>query len=371
MFSIEDDELINLIRGEEYKKYNTLMVNIKKWIYPFEITEDEKKKMGDSYQFLGNIKSIKLMDEFINKLMPYIDVLGIGLNKNNLRDKTSIATSVIFYYGAMIYKYHFDVGSKNNDDLYKYTILYLLMDQYIDDINLDENIKNQAILQMAILIKDPETYKNTKLVDPILKYMVIIYIELINKYPNIKDVIINIFNVQIKGHINQKFSNLDREVYYKISADKGGYTSQVLSHIFEMKDSKDIEYSYDIGVIVQLLDECSDIREDRLNNIYTIAIYDLDNKGFLDDICIDMINRISILGNKYTIIKIMLTYYVILLISKNPQYYSSKLKNLIKPYNIFQYIDEKHGLNIIANYIIEYINKKLSPIYLDINDYRG
>jgi hypothetical protein len=78
-----------------------------------------------------------------------------------------------------------------------------------------------------------------------------------------------------------------------------------------------------------------------------------------------MINRISKLGNKYTIIKIMLTYYVILIISKNPQYYSSKLKNLIKPYNIFQYIDEKQGLNIIANYIIEYINKRLSPSLLN------
>jgi hypothetical protein len=233
------------------------------------------------------------------------------------------------------------------------------MDQYIDDINLNDSIKDIAIIQMTLLINDPYKYKDLQLIDPILKHMTIIYIRLMDKYPNIKQSIINIFMAQIKGHKKQKLKTLDREDYYTVAAQKGGYTIQVLIHFFMINEEQHIKDSFDMGVIVQLIDDCADVKEDRINNIYTTSLYDLDKKGYLDDIFIDIMEKINNLDNKYNVIKILLTYNLLMVVSKNPVLYSSRLKQLIEPYNLFKYINDEVGLKYLSEYILKYIQEKL------------
>jgi hypothetical protein len=358
-------KLIKYVREYDDDKYDNFFNIFKKWVIPVEISKIEKLNIYDIYN--NHCKNnnrfphiFKYVDDFLDKLMPYAEAFGISKDCNNLRDKTSIASSVLLYYGSLFYKFHFDSPNSSLDDLHDYTILYILMDQYIDDINLNDSIKDIAIIQMTILINDPHKYKDLKLIDPILKHMTQIYIKLIDKYPNIKQSIINIFMAQIKGHKKQKNKTLEREDYYKVASDKGGYTIQVLTHFFMITGEKNIKDSYDMGVIVQLIDDCADVKEDRINNIYTTSLYDLDKKGFLDDIFIDIVVKISDLDNKYNVIKILLTYNLLLVVSKNPICYSSRLKQLIEPYNLFKYINDEVGLKYLSEYILKYMQDKLN-----------
>lgn len=360
----EFKELIKYVREYNDNKYNNCFNIFKKWVIPVEITETEKQNIHNIYTNHCNNNNkypylFKYVDDFVDKLLPYAEALGISKDCNNLRDKTSIASSILLYYGSLVYKYHFNSPNSALDDLYEYTILYILMDQYIDDINLNDSIKDIAIIQMTLLINDPYKYKDLQLIDPILKHMTIIYIRLMDKYPNIKQSIINIFMAQIKGHKKQKLKTLDREDYYTVAAQKGGYTIQVLIHFFMINEEKHIKDSFDMGVIVQLIDDCADVKEDRINNIYTTSLYDLDKKGYLDDIFIDIMEKINNLDNKYNVIKILLTYNLLMVVSKNPVLYSSRLKQLIEPYNLFKYINDEVGLKYLSEYILKYIQEKL------------
>jgi len=358
-------ELIKYVREYNNSKYSNCLDIFKKWVIPVEITDAEKQNIHNVYVNHCNNNNkypylFKYVDEFLDKLMPYAEALGISKDCNNLRDKTSIASSILLYYGSLVYKFHFSSPNEALDDLYEYTILYILMDQYIDDINLNDTIKDIAIIQMTILINDPDKYKDLQLIDPILKHMTQIYIKLMDKYPNIKQSIINIFMAQIKGHKKQKIKTLKREDYYKVASDKGGYTIQVLTHFFMITGEKNIKDSYDMGIIVQLIDDCADVKEDIINNIYTTSLYDLDKKGYLDEIFIDIIEKINNLDNKYIVIKILLTYNLLLVVSKNPGCYSSRLKKLIEPYNFFQYINDEVGLKYLSEYILKYMQDKLN-----------
>jgi hypothetical protein len=344
------------------KKYDDLNNNIKKWVIPFEITENEKKFFYELYMKIivnnNKLDNFFLMNNYVENLLPHLDVLRISKFENNLRDKTSLSSGFIFLFYMIIYK----SINYNNDDkqsIYDYVILYILMDKYIDDITIDNSKKTEVIKQMAILIYDPYQYKNMKLIDPILKNMAITYIKLIKKYPNIKKSFINLFNIQIKGHIKQKSNTLSREEYYDLSVNKGIYTNSILCDIFEIKDEHEKLINNELGVIAQLIDECDDVEEDINSNIYTIATYDLDNIGYLDNIIIDIMERIDKINNKYLIYKILATYLLIYIISKTPKFFSKKLGSLIKYYDIYTYIRDELKLPSLTDTIINIIQKKI------------
>lgn len=358
-----DNQLIEDYRNINNKKYKNLNDKIKRWTIPFEITENEKNFFYELYMKIiidnNKLDNLFIINDYIKNLLPHLDVLRISKTQNNLRDQTSLGSGFLSLSFSFLYKCYNDGKNDDTESIYDYIILYMLMDQYIDDINMDDWKKNDVIKQMVILISDPYQYKNMKLIDPILENMSIIYIKLINKHPNIKKSFINLFNIQIIGNIKQKKTTLSREEYYDLSINKGMYTNNILGNIIGIIGEDEILINNELGIIAQLLDECADVKDDISSNIYTIAIYDLDNIGYLDNIIIDIIERVDKLDNKYCIYKILYTYIVIYIITQNPNFFSKKLTYLIDYYDIFTYINPILKLTALTDKIVELIQKKI------------
>ena len=355
-----DKQLIEDYRNNNNKKYKNLNDEIKRWTIPFEIEENEKIFFYELYVntiLNNNFDTCFLINDYVENLLPHLDVLRISKFENNLRDKTSLASGFIFLIYSVIYKC-INYYNDDKESIYDYIILYMLMDQYIDDSTIDDDKKTEVIKQMVILIYDPYQYKNMKLIDPILENMAITYIKLIIKYPNIKKSFINLFNIQIKGHIKQKNTNLSREDYYDLSIHKGIYTNNVLCDIYGITDDQEKLLNNEIGIIVQLIDECSDVNEDINSNIYTIATYDLDKTGYLDNIIIDIMERITKLNKKYFIYKILFTYVVIYIVSQNNKFFSKNLNLIFKYYDIYTYLKDNLKLTALTDKIVTIIQKK-------------
>jgi len=355
-----DKQLIEDYRNNNNKKYKNLNDEIKRWTIPFEIEENEKIFFYELYVntiLNNNFDTCFLINDYVENLLPHLDVLRISKFENNLRDKTSLASGFIFLIYSVIYKC-INYYNDDKESIYDYIILYMLMDQYIDDSTIDDDKKTEVIKQMVILIYDPYQYKNMKLIDPILENMAITYIKLIIKYPNIKKSFINLFNIQIKGHIKQKNTNLSREDYYDLSIHKGIYTNNVLCDIYGITDDQEKLLNNEIGIIVQLIDECSDVNEDINSNIYTIATYDLDKTGYLDNIIIDIMERIDKINNKYIIYKILFTYVVIYIVSQNNKFFSKNLNLIFKYYDIYTYLKDNLKLTALTDKIVTIIQKK-------------
>jgi hypothetical protein len=275
--------------------------NISRWL-PYFSTKDKQIMMqvltGPDRTF-----GMPLIEKYLDFLMPYLDVLG--LINGNPRENDCAVSGLIFFYGCLIYIMHFQKWGDHVEDIFHYNLLYLLVDHYIDDIKLDSSVKNIAIEQMFILINDPLQYNSIPLIDPILKTIAITYHKLITRCPAAKPQIIKLFMAEIDGLAVQRNPSLDRSQYYNMALNKGGYTLQVIPYILGITDVETITAAYHIGTIMQLIDDSIDVFADRNCNINTIATFDLKTKGNLDELWMDIVDRIMLIDQQVVIFKIL------------------------------------------------------------------
>lgn len=323
---------------------------LKKWLPPMNEADKIALKNIIVYN-TDNIGSL-LIKKYIELLKPYINILTYhGIEY--------IASGILFFYLCLIYIMHFPDWGRHIEDIILYNLLYLLVDHYIDD-KVSE-VKDIVISQMYILINNP--YCKLELADPILELISNIYSKLISHCPNIKDIIILLFEAEVESAKIQNSSNLDREQYYNIALKKGAYTVQVLQRIVENNDRDISDISFNIGAILQLIDDSVDVIIDRDSNINTIATYDLKNYGNLDRLWVDIATRISNLDNKFLVFKIIYTVFVMYIPTKYQNNYSKELYLKTKELNIFNCESDFFSLltDMLINEltIIEILNGKL------------
>lgn len=305
----------------------------KKWVPP--ISESDKIKMINMINGTENSYGTYLLKKYIELLKPYTKILGLENNKP--REYDCVASSLVFFYGCLFYIMHFPGWGSHIQDIFLYNLLYILVDHYIDDVNVNDLTKNQAISQMFILIYNPLLYKELDLVDPTLEHIAIIYDKLLTRCPNIKEPIIKLFKAEIDGMIIQKDGTKSRSQYYDIALRKGGLTMEILQYIVGDVDRSITAASYHLGTIMQILDDVLDVNADKENGIHTIATHDLNKRGCLDDLWIDIMNRIDNIDHRFTIFKIVYTAFAIYLPDRLCENYSEELRYKTNPINLFDY----------------------------------
>jgi hypothetical protein len=243
---------------------------------------------------------------------------------------------------------HFPNWGDHIEDVFLYNLLYILVDHYIDDINMDNETKTTAIKQMYILVNDPLEYKSMNLVDPLLKTTAKVYYKLLTRCPKCKDSIIKLFTSEVNGLYIQKNSTCTRDIYYDIALKKGGYTMEVLQHIVGNEDEKIAKATYQIGEIMQLIDDSLDVISDKNNKINTIATRDLSINGNLDELWIDIINRVNNIDSNFTVFKLLYSFFSIYIPDRNKNNYSTQIYTFANKYNLFDF----DATSLLVDYIM-------------------
>lgn len=298
-----------------------------------------------------------LLRKYLEFLQPYASVLGLIGEENRPREADCAASGIVFFYGCLIYIMHFPDWGQHIEDIFLYDMLYILVDHYIDDVRVDPTVKQQAIAQMYLLIQSPELHQTLPLVDPVLKVIALTYHRLLTRCPNIKPVIIRLFQTEINGLAIQRNGNATREQYYTMALNKGGYTLEVLQHIVGNDDPSITTASFHIGTIMQLVDDCVDVMADKANGIHTIATHELDTKGHLDDLWTELVHKIHQIDSRFTIFIILYMIFAVYLPDRNPDAYTQKLRDQTNPLNMFDYNYGCDGSSMLVKAVMEELSK--------------
>jgi len=305
---------------------------VRKWLPP--ITDSDKITMLNIITGPKNSIGIFFIRKYTEMIQPYLKVLGI-FEGGIPREDDCLASGIIFFYGCFFYIMHFPNWGSHIKNIFLYNILYILVDHYIDDINLDPLVKENSVAQMFVLVFDPTAHETMILNDPILKIIAIVYHQLITNCPKTKDLIIKLFQSEIEGLTIQKDPNLPRDKYYNIATKKGGFTMQVLQSIVGDDDPEIAAASYQLGEIMQKIDDSLDVISDRTNGIHTIATWDLKCKNNLDELWIDIVKQIGSISPRFTVFKILYSVFAVYIPDRLPENYSAELKSKTSPLNLF------------------------------------
>lgn len=328
----------------------------KKWLPP--ITECDKIILMNILTGNEATIGIPLIVKYIEFLRPYTEILGITGENNKPREADCVASGIVFFYGCLFYIMHFPGWGNHIEDIFLYNLLYIMVDHYIDDININDESKDGAIRQMYIIIMDPLSYKNMILIDPVLKVIAETYNKLITKCPTTRNIIIKLFETEIEGLSLQKNPSLPRDKYYEIAKRKGGYTMQVLYNIVNpihqnsLNDQNWLDATFDSGICMQLIDDAIDCLQDLKNGIHTIATHDLITKGNLDDLWVDIINRINNMDDRFTVFKILYMIFAVYVPDRNRENFSQKLWSKTNKLNLFDYSYGCDGARLLIETIM-------------------
>lgn len=104
---------------------------------------------------------------------------------------------------------------------------------------------------------------------------------------------------------------------------------------------------------MQLIDDSVNVMADKGNGIHTIATYDLEHKGILDELWLDIIHRINNIDPRFTIFSILYTILAVYIPDRLRNCYSHELRNGTNPINLFDYNYGCDGSNMLINAITD------------------
>lgn len=291
--------------------------------------------------------------KYLQFLAPYTEILGLSGKDNRPREADCAASGIVFFYGCLAYIMHFPNWGQHIEEIFLYDILYVLVDHYIDDIGVSPQTKKEAIAQMYLLIEDPSLHETMELIDPVLKVIAQTYHKLLQRCPAAKPTIIKLFQAEISGLSVQQDGTRSRDDYYSTALNKGGYTMQVLQHIVGDTDPEITKASHHIGTVMQLVDDSVDVLADQAAGIHTIATYDLETKGHLDDLWLDIMQRISQISPKFTLFIMLYTVFTVYLPDRTESAYNEEIRRKVTPLNMFDYHYGCDGSALLVNALMD------------------
>ena len=306
---------------------------VNRWTLLF--SDNDKQIFMNSISQIDTILSDMYLDHYVEFVYSYAKDLRI--DTNTMRENDCLASGIIFFYGCLLYIMHFPDWHNYIESIYWYNILYLLVDHYIDDNSIDEEVKKIAITQMSIIIKNPSLVTTINVVDPILLTIANVYQKLITKHPATKKSIIQLFQAEIEGLDIQNNPACTEKEYYDIATKKGGYTMLVLYDIVSNTNEDLKNASYHIGTIMQLIDDGIDVLADKNKNINTIATYYLNDKKNLDDLWFHLIRLIDDIHPYFMSYKAVYMFFAVYIPDRLAECYSKQLRAQTTTRNIFDY----------------------------------
>lgn len=301
------------------------------------------------YSFLKNIDFTSPINFFTSRLsnIPY-----------KFKESEIVSGSICFYGG--VFTSLLNTGKVEQiEGLFTFAVCYMLIDHFLDDINNTEEEKSKAMKEIYEFLTRKEIEKKEQEEEsPLISSIKERYFALISEIPEVKKVLISLFQSEIQGHKISNNLHLTREDYKKIAEEKGGKTSSAIATIIGIPHDKN-SCHYKCGSLIQYVDDLLDIQDDEDLNIYTLARYDLDRNN-LDKYIYEVIIEIANLDSTYNFFKIILLYGVILAIHDRPNSVSEKLRNLLSKYDPFDSTTSKASLNIwFHKKLYEYIDNNI------------
>ena len=334
----------------------------RKWLPP--VREQDKIALMECLNGTEKTCGSPFIEKYVEFLLPYTEVLGISTEDNKPREADCVASGFLFFYACVVYIMHFPNSKEHIEDAFLYTVLYMLVDNYVDDIRVDDSLKQVAIDQMFILIKDPMAHERLPLADPVLKTIATVYHRLTTRCPNTRYPMMQILKAEIDGAVIQKRCDCTRQEYYDTALLKGGYSVAVLQHIVGDTDESIARASFQLGEITQLMDDMNDVMADREKGIHTIATHDLAEYGNLDNLWLDTINRINKIDDRFTVFKTIYMMYAVYIPDRISNVYTSILRSKTTPLNLFDYACGYDGSAILVDLIMTEISTVEALQYL-------
>lgn len=170
------------------------------------------------------------------------------------------------------------------DSAFYFSMLYIYVDYFLDQVpkTIENREKRKEIIQkMIVLLHDPYVEEPPEK----MKGLVFCYKQILERSPQSKEDMVNLFMVELEGVQYQKNPNLKREDYYNIAMRKGGLTGTAIESTFYKSGSQkpvNLSPSYQIASILQLIDDMIDVYEDIHDGTNTIATHDLKKYGNMD-----------------------------------------------------------------------------------------
>lgn len=244
----------------------------------------------------------------------------------------SLASGVICFYGSLWLALIQGASSilewsVIEDQVFALTILYLRLDHFIDNPKIDRQRKERLIRSLQNYLQSsaqlPERSfdgtDNESLdleLQIIIQEMVGLLEQLLKITPEARPWLQKCFEAEIIGyHLQSKPLMTDRSLYLRIARDKGGYMVQAIQAIVgltrqpQTERDRLLEQGFQLGAIIQLLDDLLDYTEDRRDGINTIISYDC---YYQPRIFNELANEIYHLDGRYNLFKPMLTWLFVL-----------------------------------------------------------
>lgn len=234
---------------------------------------------------------------YLRLISGYIDVKQI--NEHSIHKITS--GSIFFTASIILFGNLGQLTEKMFDSLLLYDLLYILVDNYMDEPHED---RRGVIKEMQKLLIDSKHQSSDKTLQIISE----IYNELLG-IVDVKNELMDLFNIQVEGLYIQNRNDLPLHKYYQICKRKGEYTLKVLVSIYEKLSGEILPISIKrdcdrIGKCMQIIDDIVDVTRDKNEHIHTIATKMFTDVGNLDT----LINKLC----KYCIkIKTIISYKVL------------------------------------------------------------
>jgi hypothetical protein len=223
-----------------------------------------------------------------------------------------------------------------------YNLLYILVDNYIDNMELQEARKESVIQQLFMISEGECITTSSKLLSLISEC----YNRLITNYPQVKEPIAQLLNAEVEGLKIQKNGHLSREEYFHIACRKGKWTFLVLAALVEETDLQSITL---MGEVLQLLDDCLDYPDDLQSGIHTIATHDRQ----LDRLWHEIADKIGKIDSKFNIFVMIYSFLLAYLPGSLPDNYSTELKLESGRRNILEGTRNGEIMGMLNGWILE------------------
>lgn len=172
--------------------------------------------------------------------------------------------------------------------------------------------------------------------------------QLNSQYPHIKPALDAAVQAELESVVTQYSDKFDLPQYLRWTEDKGGYLAIVIGHMLDIT-GYDSEL-YQLGAIIQHVDDLIDFEEDSQANIYTYVrrLYDIDHS--VDKLVYIMIQKLNQLPNKFNIFKVLLTQAIIYA-GLSTHLYSTQLQNQIRDRCYIPIYPSGYWFKLINNYV--------------------
>ncbi|SPN79235.1 Hypothetical protein BRZCDTV_226 [Brazilian cedratvirus IHUMI] len=243
------------------------------------------------------------------------------------------------FYGSLLLSLCFGSHLPSlHEPLFSYSLLYVLIDSFLDKPKLTEN-KKDTLCHLYALLEGEAPPSGNAFLSRVNKH----YTRLLEYKPAIRGDLLKIFLVELESVSFQSSPQHTEEEFMHMCRKKGalslralftlnGKQGEAVSRLGDTASpSLETRSDEEIGFCIQLLDDLYDVFLDKEEKIHTIATYHLTQHGNCDRLYMFTLERIESLPSRFILLQTTMMAFAVCL-AQNVPCLSSSLKGQIEPF---------------------------------------